>query len=125
MFSECYNLTILNINSFDTSNVINMSYMFYNCYSLESIYLNNFDTSSVIDMGYMFFNCNSLKSLNLKNFHTSSTTNINSMINFTNENSIFCFNSYEEYLFKPFLLSSLVTDSNNSCLINILFMILN
>ena len=43
-----------------------MSYMFHYCSSLQSIDLSSFNTTNVKDMSYMFFNCISLKKENVK-----------------------------------------------------------
>ena len=51
-----------------------MSYTFYNLISLTSLDLSSFNTDNVKDMSYMFEYCRSLKSLNLKNFNTSKVT---------------------------------------------------
>lgn len=56
MFKHCSNLTT--IHQLNTSNVNDMSSMFYNCYSLTSIPL--LDTSKVTNMSYMFYNCTAL-----------------------------------------------------------------
>ena len=64
---------------FNTSNVVDMSYMFAHCYSLESINLSNFDTSRVTDMSYMFYLCHYLTSFNLSKFNTSNLINMNHM----------------------------------------------
>jgi surface protein len=53
--------------------------MFYDCESLESLDVSRFDTSHVIDMSYMFSGLENLKSLNLSNFDTSELTNIKGM----------------------------------------------
>lgn len=79
MFTNCSNLTSLDLSIFDTNNVINMSYMFSACSSLTSLDLSNFNTSNVNNMSSMFRNCSSLKSLNLSSFNTSSVTNMSSM----------------------------------------------
>ena len=42
-----------------------MSHMFFNCSSLNSINLSSFNTSNVIDMSYMFYYCSSLKKNNI------------------------------------------------------------
>lgn len=44
-----------------------MGFMFYGCSSLESIDLNTFNTSKVIDMTQLFNGCKSIKKLNLEN----------------------------------------------------------
>ena len=48
-----------------------MGYMFCGCSSLKKLNLNNFNTSNVIDMNLMFSECSSLKVLNLSNFDTN------------------------------------------------------
>ena len=50
MFNRCISLISLDISKFDTSNVINMSYMFSNCENLKSLNLNNFNTLNVENM---------------------------------------------------------------------------
>ena len=57
--------THLDLSSFDTSNVIDMSSLFNACTSLKSIDVSGFDTSSVTNMNYMFQNCSSLTTVNL------------------------------------------------------------
>ena len=76
MFVYCYNLTSLDLSSFDTSKVTNMNNMFNNCHSLTSLDLSHFDTSNVTDMSYMFQECKSLTSLDLSNWNTSNVTNM-------------------------------------------------
>ena len=44
MFSGCSSLKELNLNHFNTNNVINMSCMFSGCSSLKELNLNNFKT---------------------------------------------------------------------------------
>ena len=46
MFTNCTNLTFLDISHFDTSKVVKMEYMFKNCESLLSIDLSNFELSN-------------------------------------------------------------------------------
>ena len=57
MFKDCSSLKKLNLNNFNTSNVINMNSMFYGCSSLEELNLNSFNTNNVLYMGNMFFHC--------------------------------------------------------------------
>ena len=79
-------LKTINFNdNFDTSNVINMSYMFYYCQSLEDLDINNWDTSNVKDMSSMFLYCTSLGELNLNNWNTGNVTNMNSMFAHTHD----------------------------------------
>ena len=75
-------LTSLDLSSFDTSNVTDMSYMFEGCESLTSLDLSSFDTSNVINMEGMFDYCGSLVSLDLSNFDTSRVENMNCMFEY-------------------------------------------
>ena len=43
MFSHCYKLSELNLSSFNTNNVTNMSYIFYYCKNLSELYLFDFN----------------------------------------------------------------------------------
>ena len=53
------NLANLNLSSFDTSQVTEMSNMFYNTPNLTSLDLSTFDTSKVTDMNSIFALANS------------------------------------------------------------------
>ena len=79
MFSECSSLRSIIINNFNTSKVINMSYMFNKCSSLESLNLSNFDTLKVLDMSYMIQDCYKIKQLDLSKFDTSNVINMTNM----------------------------------------------
>ena len=79
MFYNCSSLKLIDFSNFDTSKVSKMQYMFYNCYSLISVGLSKFDTLNVEAMHFMFFNCSSLTSINLYNFKTSKVEDMNSM----------------------------------------------
>ena len=75
MFRRFINLKAINFgDSFDTSNVTNMSYMFSSCRSLTNLDLSCFNTSKVTNMAYMFFGCSSLTSLDVGGFDTSNVT---------------------------------------------------
>ena len=102
MFSNCENITYIDLSSFNSKSVKNTEYMFYRCMKLEKINLINFetryiskmnnmfdsclnlkeidlskfDTRNVEDMGYMFFNCKNLKSIDLKSFNTKNVINM-------------------------------------------------
>ena len=76
MFEGCINLESINLNSFDTSNIFNMSRLFYNCSKLQTIiFNNNFVSSSVKDISYMFYNC-SILSLTKENLSEFKTENV-------------------------------------------------
>ena len=81
MFMGCSSLTSLDLSGFNTSNVTYMYYMFNDCSSLTSLDLNGFNTSKVTNMDSMFNNCSSLTSIDLSSFNTSKVTNMDSMFN--------------------------------------------
>ena len=54
MFSDCSSLKELNLSSFNTNNVTNMSEMFRNCSSLNELNLSSFNTNNVTDMSNIF-----------------------------------------------------------------------
>ena len=58
MFSNCSSLNILDLSSFDTRKVTNMSFMFHNCSSLKELDISNFKTSQVDSMTYMLDSIN-------------------------------------------------------------------
>ena len=79
MFRGCEDLTSLDLSSFNTANVENMSFMFDECSSLTSLNLSSFNTASVTSMSYMFSDCSSLTSLNLSSFDTANVTAMSCM----------------------------------------------
>ena len=79
MFEQCYNLTSLDVSSFNTSNVLNTAYMFYSYGGAEIKGIENFDTSNVYYMKRMFQKCGNLTSLDLCSFDTSKVTNMYAM----------------------------------------------
>ena len=66
MFCGCSSLKKINLISFNTNNVYNMSNMFCECSSLKELNLNNFNTNNVTDMSYMFSKCTDELKLKLK-----------------------------------------------------------
>jgi len=80
MFLDCRALTTVNLTSFSTLKVKNMSYMFCRCTNLANIIgLSSFNTSNATDMNSMFYNCPKLTSLDLSSFNTSNVTNMYAM----------------------------------------------
>jgi len=79
MFGVCSSLTTLDLSNFRTNNVTNMESMFGGCSSLTTLDLNNFDTSNVTNMDGMFVGCSSLTALDVSNFDTSNVTNMDGM----------------------------------------------
>ena len=75
---------ISNTDILDTSVVITMQKMFLNACSLESLDVSNWDTSMVMDMSFMFASTisnkeMSLKNLDVSNWDTSEVLNMNRM----------------------------------------------
>ncbi|MCR5690732.1 MAG: DUF285 domain-containing protein [Eubacterium sp.] len=70
-------LAIKGIEDFDTSKVTTMHNMFSNCHNLTDLDLTNWDTSQVTDMGSMFHQCMELAIE--QNFDTSNVTNMRCM----------------------------------------------
>ncbi len=79
LFKEFTDTIDIDLSSANTTNVINMSYMFYNCNSLTSVDLSSFDTSLVTNMRYMFYKCSKIETLDLSSFNTSSLSETISM----------------------------------------------
>ena len=64
----------IDLSSFDTSNVVNMSGMFNSCTNINKLNLRNFDTSKVSYMFTMFYSATSLEEVNLDGFDLTSST---------------------------------------------------
>ncbi len=63
MFSDCGNLTSLDLSHFNTSQVTIMHDMFEFCCGLTSLDLSRFNTSKVTDMENMFAECTNLQTI--------------------------------------------------------------
>ena len=85
MFSDCNQLSFLNLTSFNTQSAETLEKMFYNCNSLTSLELGNFSNNNVTNMNSMFSGCNSLVSLDLINFNTKSVKNMENMFSDCNQ----------------------------------------
>lgn len=79
MFSECENLTGLDLSFFNTGKVRNMAAMFQYCESLVELDISGFDTSNVVDMQCMFYHCTDLTALDLSHFDTADVTDMYQM----------------------------------------------
>ena len=53
--------------------------MFYGCSGLKELNLSSFNTNQVTDMSCMFDGCSGLKELNLSSFNTNQVTNMSCM----------------------------------------------
>ena len=90
-FYNMQNLTAISgMEYLNTSEVTTMGNMFSNCRQLTSLDVSHFNTSKVISMGGMFSNCRQLTSLDLSSFNTSKVQLMNSMFsNCTNLTTIY------------------------------------
>ena len=79
LFSNCENLTTLDVSNFDTSNVTTMNSLFMSCKNLTTLDVSNFNTINVTNMAFMFSSCKSLTTLDFSNFNTSKVTNMDTM----------------------------------------------
>ncbi len=78
MFKEMSNLTSLDVSSFDTSKVTDMSYMFYRN-GVTSLDVSGFDTSKVTVMSYMFLGMKNITNLDVNGWNTSNVTSMYGM----------------------------------------------
>ena len=65
MFSNCSQITEIDVTKFNTENVTSMSSMFNGCKNLKEIDVTNFDGKNLTNMTAMFLGCESLTTLNL------------------------------------------------------------
>lgn len=85
LFNGCSNLTEVNFNNFDTSQVENMNYMFRGCSKLKNVDLSKFNTTNVTTMKGMF-NSSGLVKLDLSKFNTPNLQDMTNM--FADANSL-------------------------------------
>ena len=80
MFSGCSSLETVDVKGLDISNVTNMSYMFSNCSNLTKINnLADLNTESVEHMEYMFSGCEKLSEADVSGFVTDSVVDFKKM----------------------------------------------
>lgn len=79
MFSFMTNLVNLNLSNFDTTNVTNMRGMFTRSMHLKDLDLSSFNTQNVTDMSNMFSNTGKLTTVNLSSFNTLNVTDMSKM----------------------------------------------
>lgn len=78
LFYRCHNLTSVNWNNSDTSQVEDMAYMFYECEGLKKVDLRILDTSQVKNMSGMFSECD-MKGFDISILDTSQVKNMSYM----------------------------------------------
>ena len=81
MFSNCSNMTSVDISKLDLSETRNINYMFQGCTTLESIDLSALDTTGVERMNYLFSGCSNLERADLSGLVTSGATALAYMFN--------------------------------------------
>ena len=79
MFYMMNSLKNIDVSGFNTSKVTDMNAMFDLTGVIEQLDVSNFDTSNVTDMKWMFFGLSRVKKLDLTNFDTSRVTNMSGM----------------------------------------------
>lgn len=84
MFDDSYNLENIDLSSFNTANVTDMSCMFYFITNkLKSLDLSSFNTANVTDMSGMFYYCSRLQTIYAgSDWNTSAVTSSNSMFGY-------------------------------------------
>ncbi len=76
MFSGCSSMIALDVSKFNIENVTNMRGMFERCSSMIVLDVSKFNTENVTDMGWMFDSCSSLTALDISNFNTENITDM-------------------------------------------------
>ena len=85
MFNKCNVLKKIDVSNFDTSQVTNINRMFYSCTNMkELIGINNFDTSKITQLNYVFDNCAYLTNLDLSSWDTSQVTSMTNLFRYCN-----------------------------------------
>ena len=79
LFSGCSSLTSLNLSSFDTGNCSSFFNMFYDCSGLVELDVAHFDTKNGINMQTIFNGCTLLQRLDLSNWTTPKAIVMNGM----------------------------------------------
>ena len=79
MFKDCSALASLNISSFTTERITNMTDLFNGCAALTTLNLSSFNTARVTNMKNLFKGCAALTTLNLSSFNTAQVTNMKNL----------------------------------------------
>ena len=80
MFRNCQTIRSIDLSSFDSSEVEDMSRMFFKCIYLEELKLSNLDTKNVSNMEAMFQKCKSIEKIEFpQSFITNNVKNISLM----------------------------------------------
>ena len=76
MFMDCHSLRSVNLSSFNTTLVCEMSYLFEACYELTSIDLSNFNTTNVLSFHHIFLNTKKLNYIDISSFNVKANTHL-------------------------------------------------
>jgi len=80
MFYMLQHVQSLDLSTFDTKKVTNMSQMFMGCVNMKTvIFPADFDTSSVTNMSYMFYYCLSLVRVDMSQMDIGASTSVSGM----------------------------------------------
>lgn len=71
--------TSLNLNSWDTSSVTDLSHCFRYCTKLQTLNIKDWDVSNVTNFNYMFENCGFLKTVDLSSWVNNKSVNLQNM----------------------------------------------
>ena len=100
MFGEYNNISNLDLSSIDVLNPPKDSDKKYydGCKNLKELNLSSFNTQNVTNMSFMFAGCNNLKELNLSSFNTQNVTNIKSIfyLCYISNYDLSCFNKFDK-----------------------------
>jgi surface protein len=78
-FSDCSNITEINVSDWDVSKVTNFGAAFRRCYKLTNIDVSKWDTSSGVIMSGIFTNCTGLIELDLSNWTVANSNTVSQM----------------------------------------------
>ena len=111
LFYTCFDLVSVEFsNTFDSSKVQSMHYMFGQCTSLKSVNVSSLDTRSVGDFMSMFDTCTELTSLDLSNFNTENAFSFQSIFDSMSKLEYLDISSF----YAPYLQSSTFLDGDVS-----------
>lgn len=79
MFYGCKKMDTFDLDNFDTSNATSIAGMFRGCTGMTEIDVSGFDTRKVRFFDQLFYGCNNLLELNVDNFETPAATSMQSM----------------------------------------------
>ena len=76
MFGDDFALKILDVSSFNTENIKDLSHMFYRCGNLTFINISNFYINNSVDINYIFSGCGNLIFIDISSFDINNYKNI-------------------------------------------------